>query len=80
MSSGRERMEATSSFKTSVAQRPSTRSHMPICILVTVRFIALLNAKCWDVGVCSDVTELAGVQKDKRDKNETRQSLSSRML
>jgi len=45
---------------------------MPIYILVTVRFIALLNARCWDVGVCSDVTELAGVQKEKRDKTELR--------
>jgi hypothetical protein len=75
-------MDASSSFKTSVTQCPSARFHMPICILVTVRFIALLNARCCDVGVCSDVTELAGVQKEKRDKIETRQSLSlsSRML
>ena len=70
----------SSSFETSLAQCPSTRSYMPICILVTVRFIVLLNASCWDVGVCSDVTELAGVQKEKHDKIETRQSLSSRML
>jgi hypothetical protein len=58
-------MEASISFKPSVAQFSSAQYHMPIYILVTVRIIALLNERYeyWDVGVCSDATDLQECKK-----------------
>lgn len=38
---------------------------------------SFVECETLDVGVCIDVTELAGVQKEKRVKFETRQSVSS---